>query len=524
MSKHLLVGFLFFIGLVIIGFSTFIVGNFKILSPSHRYEISFDAIEGLKKGDDVRVDGVVIGKIAGFRLAESGVKVFIDVDEPLVLYADHTIFIEAASVLGGSFIAINRGKNIRVKADLTLGLRGKSRKSGLDEIGAMVAENRANVLDVLESLKAVLTDIKNGKGTMGKFLEDDRLYKDLVAIVEDAGKVVKKINAGEGTLAKLVNDPDLYNEAAATIKDLKEMTEKVKKGEGMLGKLMNDETLFNNIKEITEKIKSGTGTIARLLNDDAMANDLKATIADLKETSAALKNILKKIESGEGSVGKLIQDDKLYKKAEETITDVNKIFGKASQVKFYLGGDYKKYVSSETDVARIYAKVWPSEDKYFLIGGSIFSLDPDGDVDYEDKAKGDDETIVRGDIQLAYRVPWILEKRLMARAGLLEGKPGGALDLEWSEFGLFNHPVLFTLEGRDAYNDVDDEDMDENIDGPMIRASASTALAREGFFKNFRLYAGASRLGDDPEFFAGAGFEYEDEDLKTFISLMGLSR
>lgn len=39
----------------------------------------------------------------------------------------------------------------------------------------------------------------------------------------------------------------------------------------------------------------------------------------------------------------------------------------------------------------------------------------------------------------------------------------------------------------------------------------------------FHVHAGVSRIGEELEFFGGLTFRYEDEDIRTFIGLLGLS-
>ena len=86
------------------------------------------------------------------------------------------------------------------------------------------------------------------------------------------------------------------------------------------------------------------------------------------------------------------------------------------------------------------------------------------------------------------------------------------------------------LEARDAYNSVEEDDIDENIDGGMFRAWVKTSLWGkpdrwwEEILQATKLYAGASRIGDDDmDFFAGLGLEWEDKDIRSLVSLLGIA-
>lgn len=72
-----------------------------------------------------------------------------------------------------------------------------------------------------------------------------------------------------------------------------------------------------------------------------------------------------------------------------------------------------------------------------------------------------------------YRIPWFWTEHVGLKLGLYEGKPGAGIELDYDLFD--GYPLHLEFEIRDAYDDADDEDIDEEISGPMtrIRARAS---------------------------------------------------
>src|SRR5258706_147304 len=180
-------GFFFFMVILVLGFSTIMVSNIHITRKSFDYKIAFESVEGLKAGDDVRVEGVTLGKVSKVRLRhDGGVIVTIRVEDELLLFADAEIYVESFSLLGGNFISIRRGRKNTEPKDMKQELFGVVRPNAFEELGAAVKENR-------ESLKQVLTNIRD------TFAETQKL--------------VKSINAGEGTLGKLAKDTALYDQA-----------------------------------------------------------------------------------------------------------------------------------------------------------------------------------------------------------------------------------------------------------------------------------------------------------------------
>ena len=126
---------------------------------------------------------------------------------------------------------------------------------------------------------------------------------------------------------------------------------------------------------------------------------------------------------------------------------------------------------------------------------------------------------------------WFLDHRLTLRGGLLEGKPGAGIDFVWEDWGFFTHPVQFSFEGRDAYNSVSREKIDEEIAGPMLRAYIKTPLwnRRDNWFElllsTVKLYVGANRIGTGKEeLMAAVGLEWPDDDFRMLVGFIGLAK
>jgi hypothetical protein len=124
----------------------------------------------------------------------------------------------------------------------------------------------------------------------------------------------------------------------------------------------------------------------------------------------------------------------------------------------------------------------------------------------------------------------LFDRHLLVRAGYLEGKGGGGVDLTWEDWGLFTYPVQFTFEARDAYNSVRREDIDEQIAGPLMRAYVRIPLWirketwLETLLSTIHLSAGVNRINQDPELVIGLTLEWPDEDIRTIVGLLGAAR
>src|SRR5262245_37334862 len=192
MNRGMWLGFVFFVALVILGFVTLMVRNVSFFGNPIELKIHFERAQGLRPGSDVRVDGILFGRVDKVELhKKSGVRVVVKINEPVDLYEDAEVLVESSSVLGGNIVSIKRGSKGKT-LDLTQELPGKSRP-GLEEVGELVDENRENVRALIANLKDVSQALKDGQGTIGKLLKSDELHKETVDTIKDVRAEVKKV-------------------------------------------------------------------------------------------------------------------------------------------------------------------------------------------------------------------------------------------------------------------------------------------------------------------------------------------
>ena len=121
-------------------------------------------------------------------------------------------------------------------------------------------------------MKTISAQIAEGRGSVGKLINEDTLYasalaavtnfnataSDIKAAVNEARNVVAEINQGKGTMGKLTKDETLYKEAATAMTNLKEIFQKINQGQGSVGKLVNDESFYKNVKLSLQKLDKAT--------------------------------------------------------------------------------------------------------------------------------------------------------------------------------------------------------------------------------------------------------------------------
>lgn len=298
----------------------------------------FANVGGLKTGAVVRLNGKEVGLVKAVEFAGAEIDVTLEIKKDVrsLVTTESTASIGSLSLLGDPIIDLTAASSgtplpdgAYVKAGLPTGGFGamtQTLTSGVDEAAKLIAEARA------------------GRGTLGQFIANDALYRDLEAFVDSATRVTKAINSGEGTIGGLVKDPAAY--------------ESLKKS-------------LDSLQVATERLQNGTGALARLLNDDAMGKSLAGAVSGFEEVGA-------KINRGEGTVGKLVTDKELYDRFNSLADRVDKLMAGVNQGQGTVGqllsdrALYENMNQAVVELRTLLAEIRKDPKKYLRVSVSIF--------------------------------------------------------------------------------------------------------------------------------------------------------
>jgi phospholipid/cholesterol/gamma-HCH transport system substrate-binding protein len=274
------------------------------------------SVDGLRKGAEVRLSGKKVGSVTGINFgkipssldSQNNIEIVMEIDgrldgSPAVerIRTDSMAVLKSAGVLGDNVIDITPGTGAGKPIQDGDSIPSVAQKSVGDIINA--AQTAVGHLNVIAGdIRDMTGNLKAGRGSVGKFLNDESFYVNLDSAVRQAESLMKEIKGGKGTMGQLVSDPAFYQKATDTISQLRSITD-----------------------QIENQLRSGKGSLGKFIKDDKLYNDASSLIARWDQTSARLENVVAKIERGEGTVGKLISDEKLYADLRGTIERVNTI-------------------------------------------------------------------------------------------------------------------------------------------------------------------------------------------------------
>jgi phospholipid/cholesterol/gamma-HCH transport system substrate-binding protein len=316
------VGLFVLAGAVLLAVVIFYVTGGGGWGPKYRLRVFLPEVEGLTVGAPVRVDGVEVGNVEKVAIAlpkpgepaskDRNIEVDMRVQKDFQSYirTDSSAGLITQGLLGDKYVEIDRGFVGRV-------LQNDEEIPGREEKALKeVVERSADMLDGLSAItkqaNAVLTDVRNGRGSLGKFMVDPTAYNHLNGTLENLDHMMADVQAGKGTLGKLVTQDEMYNRVDSVASRVDNVLEAVQNQQGTLGKLVYDPGIHESAKKLIDNsnafftdVRGGKGTLGKLATDDSL-------FVQYKQAGENLASATAKLNSNENTIGKFFDDPKFY--------------------------------------------------------------------------------------------------------------------------------------------------------------------------------------------------------------------
>lgn len=282
------------------------LGGFNFFQKGYHLNALFNNVQELHVGDPVKMAGVEVGRVESVALTNTQVRVNMRIYEVATqVRTDSKATIKFVGLMGQNFISIDFGTpNGVVAADgaflqsaeqpdlsqlmsklenvatgvenLTRSFSGDTINNLLGPLTDFLKQNQQPLSDSIANMRTISQNIAEGKGTVGKLINDPALYDsamttlstlqtnlgnmsdELQATLGDARATVADIRSGKGTIGKLMVDESLFNETKEAMTQMKEIMQKINGGQGSIGQLVNDPSLLKNVKLSLQKLDKAT--------------------------------------------------------------------------------------------------------------------------------------------------------------------------------------------------------------------------------------------------------------------------
>jgi phospholipid/cholesterol/gamma-HCH transport system substrate-binding protein len=280
-------GIFIFLGTVFMVISIFLLGNKeKLFTTTIEIKAYFNQVEGLKPGAPVRLSGYDIGNVSSISFASDAsarVEVKMRIDNALKHFVrlNSSAAIETEGLVGKKIVTITPGSPDAAE---------------VSDGGTIMAKNPINVSAIIEETQALMGNIKNltkdfseifakinqGKGTIGKLVNDNELYKSTVAITQSADKSMTAITSRLNEISDIIVNmsgsiKSIIGNVDSATADVRHLMNRVDRGEGAIGALVADKKVADSIKTI-------------IRNFAKTSEDVRIATAGLAENMEALKH------------------------------------------------------------------------------------------------------------------------------------------------------------------------------------------------------------------------------------------
>jgi phospholipid/cholesterol/gamma-HCH transport system substrate-binding protein len=180
-------------GIILMGSQT------KLFTPTDKLAVIMKNVEGLKVGAPVWLAGIDVGVVTAIDFAQptksNDVEVELQIDRDALkkIGTDSLVRVKTRGLMGEKYIDITPSENYSPRPLTRL---NGTPTVGLDEVMQKAGKS-------FEMLQVFTEKISRGEGTVGRLVQDPKLYDNLVTLTKELSAFADQVNRGQGTLGKL---------------------------------------------------------------------------------------------------------------------------------------------------------------------------------------------------------------------------------------------------------------------------------------------------------------------------------
>lgn len=458
--------------------------------------------DGLNEGTAVKLAGVNIGSVRRIGLAGGEAEIELILDNRFQLPIDSVAELKATGLLGDTFVMVTLGDDDRAILQDGDRIRFGRSAGDLDNITRQVEIVSEDVAAMTKVLREMIEDRRNRDNVEATLENTSALTEELRRMAENNQRDIREIVRSIRRLSE-----SLESVVAETGRDLDEEFDKIKLATDTL------QTSLDNMASITGKVDRGEGTVGALIND-------RETVDSLNQAFDGVNEI---VESWTGLQADVYNWNRFYAGTNPTrgpggvpLTDelARELFPPFGQNRYNM-------ISSHA----IGVDLKPQEDFWYtfeLIAHPIGSITHN---EYQLPSRfGGGESVFFQEwrVTQAFRYSFLINKRwhdFAFRVGVRESSGGAGLTWYTARDRFQLHADVFdwTYGGYPAVNDPD-------LLGFNTRLFVRYEPRRGMFFE-----AGTENIMPGIRYgyvtgFAGAGFHFNDNDIKILLAALPIGR
>ena len=199
---------------------------------------------GLASGSPVRVDGIDVGKVdkvalSGLTQPDRIVRVSIIVERQWLpsIPSDSYAQLSSDSLIGDKFVDVSSGRS-RTPLHPNSELIYRERPDITKRLDLAQFRKQIAIVD------AMLTDIEQGRGPLGQFVQGEGMYDEWRKLLRESQAGIDALVARKGTIGSHVYTEEAYQKLRKIFLDFDQSLAKLQSGQGDLGALLKDDAQY----------------------------------------------------------------------------------------------------------------------------------------------------------------------------------------------------------------------------------------------------------------------------------------
>jgi len=203
-GQKLKIGLFTIVGIAVLFTAIFLIGSQKnLFSSTYTVYGTFKNVGGLQVGNNVRLAGINVGVVSGVNiLTDTSVRVDLTLNSNVKKFvkSDAKLSIGTDGFIGDKLVTISPGgPNTTAIAENGASL-GTVPPIDVDRIVAKATNIIDNASTLTGDLSEIVAKINNGKGSIGRLLNNDKMAKDMESTVKEAKNTMSSVKTSTGTL------------------------------------------------------------------------------------------------------------------------------------------------------------------------------------------------------------------------------------------------------------------------------------------------------------------------------------
>jgi phospholipid/cholesterol/gamma-HCH transport system substrate-binding protein len=203
-SQKIKIGLFVFIGLLVLVAGIFFIGNQKSLfSSTIKLNGMFNNVNGLQIGNNVRFAGINVGVVDDIDIInDTTVKVALTIksDVKKFIKKDARMSIGSDGLMGDKLIVLMPGGANTTNMVNDGDRIGAVNPIDVDKIIGKFTKMADNAGSLIDNLSQVVAKVNNGKGSLGRLLNNDKMAREMESTVTQAKKTITNVHKTSATL------------------------------------------------------------------------------------------------------------------------------------------------------------------------------------------------------------------------------------------------------------------------------------------------------------------------------------